>query len=151
MNLRPPPYTPVPARRLYTDTSIHINRNHRVWHHSWGDVSKHLLTPDGELMTAQSKGTTKVQLGELASQEDGSSMNDSLWRQEPWGSLHSSQAETQVREISSQQPSLFSLYKLLSYFISLREPQLKNCLLQIGPWLCLQEMVLINVRELSPL
>lgn len=49
-----------------------------VCHYSRGDVSKRLLTPDGELMTAQSKDTTKVQLGEAASPEDGPSTSDGL-------------------------------------------------------------------------
>lgn len=35
------------TKTLHTDTSIHINRNHMVCHYSWGDVSKCLLTPDG--------------------------------------------------------------------------------------------------------
>lgn len=46
----PPPssvHTCACTKTLHTDTSIHINRNHMVWHYSWGDVSKHLLTPDG--------------------------------------------------------------------------------------------------------
>lgn len=38
-----------------------------VWHHSWGDVTKHLLAPETELIADHSTDTTKVQFGKLVS------------------------------------------------------------------------------------
>lgn len=46
-------------------SKIMLRKPMTKWHYSWGDVDKHLLMPDRELMMDQSKDTTKVNFNEF--------------------------------------------------------------------------------------